>query len=142
MEEVYYRCCIIGALLPLLGYPLPPPDAHDGDLPLIADLATDSPNPSPNLSLNHSPNNTNPVSNPTNLDVPACKHLIGHATSPHQTIPLIEAIFTSKDEVKLIRELHGDDAQTFIDVIYKVCSALFPFKTQSDYLCPLPLLHF
>jgi hypothetical protein len=33
---------------------------------------------------------------------------------------LIEAIFTSQDEVKAIGYLRGDNAQTFIDVVHEV----------------------
>jgi len=55
------------------------------------------------------------------LDAPACKRLTSRAFSPHEVIPLIEAIFTNQDEVKMIGYLRGDDAQTFIDVIHEVC---------------------
>lgn len=54
------------------------------------------------------------------LDAPACRRLISHAFSPHEIIPLVEAVFTSQDEVKMIGYLRGDDAQTFIDVIDEV----------------------
>ncbi|KAF9645530.1 hypothetical protein BDM02DRAFT_497170 [Thelephora ganbajun] len=67
------------------------------------------------------------------LDTPACTRLISNALSPHEVIPLIEAIFTSKDEIRMIRDLRRDDAQTFIDVIYKVRSAIYPSEAQSDY---------
>jgi hypothetical protein len=53
-------------------------------------------------------------------DVSACKRLISHAYPPQEVISLIEAVFKSKDEIKMISDLRGDDAQTFIDVIHKV----------------------
>ena len=52
--------------------------------------------------------------------MPACKRLASRAFSPHEVIPLIEAIFTNQSEVKMIGCLCGDDAQTFIDVIHEV----------------------
>jgi len=54
------------------------------------------------------------------LDAPACKRLTSRAFSPHEVIPLIEAIFTNQNEVKMIGFLRGDEAQTFIDVIHEV----------------------
>jgi len=54
------------------------------------------------------------------LDAPACTRLTSRAFSPHEVIPLIEAIFTNQNEVKMIGYLRGDDAQTFIDVIHEV----------------------
>jgi len=54
------------------------------------------------------------------LEVSACGRLISRAFPPHELIPLIEEIFTRKDEVKIISRLGGDAAQTFIDVIHEV----------------------
>ncbi|KAF9646803.1 kinase-like protein [Thelephora ganbajun] len=51
------------------------------------------------------------------FDGSVCKRLITHDFSQHEVVPLIEAIFSSQDEVKMIGYLRGDDAQTFIDVI-------------------------
>ena len=65
------------------------------------------------------------------LDTPACKRLIsGGSLSPQQVISLIEAIFTSKDEVAMFRSLHGDDVQAFVDVVNEVRSFVFfhPFE--------------
>ena len=55
-----------------------------------------------------------------NLGEPACKRLISRAFLPHEVIPLIETILASKDAAKVIGDLRGDDAQTFIDVIHEV----------------------
>jgi hypothetical protein len=53
-------------------------------------------------------------------DVSTCKRLISHAYPPPEIISLIEIVFKSEDEVKMIGDLRGDDAQTFIDVIHRV----------------------
>ena len=53
------------------------------------------------------------------IEAPACRRLISHAP-PHEVISLIETIFTSREEVKTIGYLRGDDAQTFIDVTHEV----------------------
>ena len=79
------------------------------------------------------------------LKVPACKRLINGPLSQTQVISLIKAIFTSKDEVAMIRDLRGDDAQTFVDVVNEVCSFVFfgPFKLSPSVgqALDLPDLH-
>ena len=62
-------------------------------------------------------------------EAPAWKRLISLTLLPHEIISLIEVIFASRDEVQAICVLHGDDAQTFIDVIHGVC---FLFLPSSD----------
>jgi len=42
------------------------------------------------------------------LDAPACKRLTSGAFSPHEVIPLIEAIFTNQSEVTMIGYLRRD----------------------------------
>ena len=84
-------------------------DTHDGRLPCIVD-----PTPGFSTIVDHS--------------MPAYKRLISNAFSPHELIALIGATFTSKDEVRMVCNLHGDDAQTFIDVIHEVHSAAFLFR--------------
>ena len=59
------------------------------------------------------------------LEESACRRLISHSFSPHELPSLIEEIFTSKDEVKMIGSLGKDAAQSFIDVIHKVCPRWF-----------------
>ena len=61
-------------------------------------------------------------------DAPACERLIRGSHSPQQLVSLIEAIFTSTDEVAMIRDLRGEDAQTFVDVVNEVRSASSPFR--------------
>jgi hypothetical protein len=66
---------------------------------------------------------------PVDSDVPAWKRLIIHTLLPHETISLIEEIFTSKDEVDMICDLLGDDAQTFINTIHEVRTVFIPSRT-------------
>ena len=56
-------------------------------------------------------------------DAPACKRLISGSLSSQQIVPLIGAIFTSKDEFEKISDLRGGDIQAFVDVVYEVRSA-------------------
>ena len=58
----------------------------------------------------------------------ACRRLINHTFSPRETISLLEVIFTSKAEINMIRGLRGDDAQTFIDVVHRVCPTFLHFQ--------------
>ena len=59
-----------------------------------------------------------------NPDTPTCKPATSHTPSPHEVISLVEEIFTSRDEVKMIDFLSGDDAQTFINVIHEASTTL------------------
>ena len=61
-------------------------------------------------------------------DATACERLIRGFHSPQQVVSLIEAIFTSTDEVAMIRDLRGDDAQGFVDVVNEVRSASSLFR--------------
>ena len=38
----------------------------------------------------------------------------------HGHIPMINYIFSERDEVEAVEHLSGDDAQTFIDLVYEV----------------------
>lgn len=84
------------------------PHTHNDDAPLTVDST-----PSPTL-VNHDP--------------PACKRLISRTLSLDEAIPLIETIFTSREEVNTIGDLHGDDAQAFVDTLHQVRSAIFPLR--------------
>jgi len=59
------------------------------------------------------------------FDVPAFKRLIEHAFVLCELPSLIESIFSNKDESDMVSSLHGDDVQTFIDVIDEVRPTLF-----------------
>ncbi|KAF9780168.1 kinase-like domain-containing protein [Thelephora terrestris] len=53
------------------------------------------------------------------LDASACERLIHRTFSPREVISLIEAIFTSRREIQMVRDLRGDAAQAFIDVVHE-----------------------
>ena len=63
-----------------------------------------------------------------NVDEPAWKRLASRAFPPHEVVSLIETILMSEDEVKMIGNLCGDDAQNFIDEIHKVSSPPLRFR--------------
>ena len=48
---------------------------------------------------------------------PAWKRLINPTLTPDERISLIMAIFSDPKEVEMVRNLSGDDAQTFIDLV-------------------------
>jgi hypothetical protein len=48
---------------------------------------------------------------------PAWKRLISHALDPHERLSLIMAIFSDCDQVEMVTNLFGDDAQNFINAI-------------------------
>ena len=62
-------------------------------------------------------------------DPPAWKRLINPTLLPHEVINLVEAIFMSEDEVKMIFDLREYEAQTFVNAIHEVCFALFPSRS-------------
>lgn len=64
----------------------------------------------------------------TDPNTPAWKRLINHGLLPHEVVSLVETIFTSEDEVKMIFDLSADDAQSFINAIHRVCFTFFPFR--------------
>ena len=72
----------------------------------------------------------------------ACKRLISCSHSRQQIVQLLEEIFTSKEEVKRIGFLRGDDAQTFIDTLDQVRSVPFITEAGSDCSLSIPLLCF
>jgi hypothetical protein len=67
-----------------------------------------------------------------NLNYPACKRLIRRAFAPNDLPSLVEAILSSKDEGDIIRCLHGDDAQSFIDVVDEVHFTPSPSRNPVD----------
>ena len=99
---------------------LPPSRTHEDDVPLTADPTT-----SPILANNDSPSFT---------------RLTSRSLPQNEAIALIEAIFTSKEEVKTISELHGDDAQAFIDTLHTVRFAIFLFGGPLIAFVPGPFL--
>lgn len=53
-------------------------------------------------------------------NTPAWKRLIDHPLPQSEVISIIDSIITSKDELKMICNLRGDDAQTLINTIHEV----------------------
>ena len=55
------------------------------------------------------------------------KRLIGRPLKlvSRDCIPLITAIFSDRNEIRVVRDLHRDDAQAFINIIDKVPSTYF-----------------
>ena len=71
-----------------------------------------------------------PISQPPpHLDfaTSACKRLITHTSSQTEVVSIIEVLFASQDEIKIIDHLCGDDAQAFIDTLDKVRSYTHSF---------------
>ena len=69
-------------------------------------------------------------------DGSACKRLIS-TTSVHsqqQVVELLQTVFTSEDEVKMIGSLRGGHAQAFIDELDRVRSTPPFSEARSDYL--------
>ena len=63
---------------------------------------------------------------------PAWKRLIGHSLVTDERISLIKTIFSNHNQVQMVANLSGDDAQTFIDVLDEVSvSACLPTKNWS-----------
>ncbi|KAF9642184.1 kinase-like protein [Thelephora ganbajun] len=96
---------------------------------LIAD-PDESPNrpPAPNLKQNlveilGDSERVYPASNPSipiDLGAPARRRPTNRSLLPGEVIPLIEAITTGKDGVRLTDCLCGDTAQTFVNVVHEI----------------------
>ena len=79
----------------------------------------------------------------SDLDAPTWKRLINRIfSSSHEFVSLFEAIFTSEHEIEMIRDIRGDGAQTFADLVQQVHSNPSVYVMRSDHLCPLRVLHF
>ena len=68
-----------------------------------------------------SPNSDPPI---IDLETSACRRLIDRTYSPHELVPLIEEIFTRKQEIMIFAWFGRDATQTFIDVVHEVRSAV------------------
>lgn len=51
---------------------------------------------------------------------PAWKRLISHSLTAEERISLITTISLDDDQVNMVVQLSGDDAQTFVDMINEV----------------------
>ena len=67
-----------------------------------------------------------PPSNPpiVDLETSACRRLIDRTFSPDELIPLIEEIFTRKQEIMIFAWFGRDAVQAFIDVVHEVRRAV------------------
>ena len=64
------------------------------------------------------------------LGEPAWKRLACRTFLPHEVPSLIEATLMSDDVIKVIGNLCGDNAQTFVDVIHEVPSPPLHFQSM------------
>ncbi|KAF9644879.1 kinase-like protein [Thelephora ganbajun] len=60
------------------------------------------------------------------IDCPAWKRLISDTLAIHERISLITVIFSDHNQVKMVGNLSGDDAQAFVDKIDEVLDSLAP----------------
>ena len=78
------------------------------------------------------------------FDLPGWKRLTHGPLATHEQISLITTIFSNQDEIEMIKRLCGEDAQIFIDTIFKVRSyilvqgigPLTPIQTSVSYHRP------
>jgi len=74
------------------------------------------------------------------IKIPAWKRLASPTITTDERISLITGIFSDHKEIELVRNLCGDDAQTFIDLVDEVrCYPLSPLKHEwaDPHLCPV-----
>ena len=57
--------------------------------------------------------------------IPTWKHLINRPLTTNERISLIMDIFSDRKEAETVKYLHGDDAQSFVDVIDEVLAHSF-----------------
>ena len=63
-----------------------------------------------------------PPLSPPEIDSPSWKRLISPSLAAHERTSLIATMFSKRDEVEATRQIGGDDAQTFVNLIYEVRS--------------------
>ena len=61
-------------------------------------------------------------------DPPTWKCLISDTLLAHERISLITMIFSDKNQVKMVSNLSGDDAQIFVDKINEASSRTTPVQ--------------
>jgi len=62
---------------------------------------------------------------------PAWKWLASDTLASYERISLITMIFSDRDQIKTVRNLSGDDAQTFID---KIDEVILPISCSKEKL--------
>jgi len=70
---------------------------------------------------------------------PAWKRLIGHTLATHERISLIATIFSDPNQVEMVGQLSGDDAQSFINTIDEVSSHIISRLQDKTINFDLPL---
>ena len=78
----------------------------------------------------------------TGFDTLDWKRLIRGPLAAPERISLITTIFSNRDEVKMVRRLYGDDAQTFVNVIYdaRLCTLSSPKNGFTNFKLTFRLL--
>jgi hypothetical protein len=61
-------------------------------------------------------------------DFPTWKRLINNTLAVHENISLITMIFSDRNQVRMVGNLSGDNAQAFVDKIDKASSHKTSFK--------------
>ena len=64
--------------------------------------------------------------------IPAWKRLITRPLISSERISLITEIFSHRDEIKAVKRLRGDDAQSFVDVVDEVLLHSFMSGDPTD----------
>lgn len=54
------------------------------------------------------------------FNTPACARLVNRIFNLTELASLIEEIFSSEEEIRMVHCLCADDAQTFVDVMHQV----------------------
>jgi len=64
---------------------------------------------------------------------PAWKRLISHSLTAHERTTLIATIFSDHNQVEMVRQLSGNDAQSFVDMIDEVSPCAFPRSANKSF---------
>ena len=72
-------------------------------------------------------------------NTPAWKCLIERSLTPDECTSLIADIFSDRDEAEAVKHLHGDNAQSFVDVIDEVLPIPYFKNGPIDQPRPFPV---
>ncbi|KAF9644872.1 kinase-like protein [Thelephora ganbajun] len=99
-------------------------DGFHDRLANLHDEAVSTPPTTPGLAVAHSRSPPCPPHSfiHSNAGSPGWKLLISNPLTTDERTSLLTTIFSNRDEVRVIENLSGDDAQNFIDVTYEVRS--------------------
>jgi len=78
---------------------------------------------------------------PPSIDSPAWTRLISCPLTAHERTSLIADLFSSHVEIEAMGHIGGEDAQTFVDMIYEVRSnpLISPKSNPTDSVCISPI---